>query len=245
MPNLRPIKAAEMTARRIIQEISDRALQPGDVLAPEAEMVRTYQVSRGTLREALRLLETQGLVFMKSGPSGGPVVGKADPFYLGRIATLFFRLAGGTYEDVAATLLLIEPLVARLAAERRDPEAAPRLMTALVAESCELAVLSTPPTPAMRKMNDLHLVLSSLCGNPILSLLSDALGSIFMEHIVAVSDSTGVLPHSHGDHVRIAEAVIKGDGAAAAACAEAHMRRLIDFHREQLPGVFAQPVRWR
>lgn len=61
-------KAAERTAQRIVQDIAERDLAAGDRLAPEATMLKTYKVSRGTLREALRLLEVQGLVVMKSGP---------------------------------------------------------------------------------------------------------------------------------------------------------------------------------
>jgi len=241
----RPIKAAERTARRIIQSITDRELAPGAMLESEAEMLRNLNVSRGTLREALRLLEAQGLVFMKSGPSGGPIVGEADPFYLGRMATLFFRLAGATYNDIGEALLIIDPLVAKLAAERSVPGMAGELMSAIAAESCKLIAQSGPASDAVITMKDVHRTLSLMCGNPVLGLLSDSLGSIFAEHIVAVSDATSILGHSHDDHIHIAESVIRGDGEAAFLRAQAHLQRLIDFHRSQVPGIFTQPVRWR
>jgi DNA-binding FadR family transcriptional regulator len=238
-----PIKAAERIARRIVQDIADGGHAAGDVLPSEAEMMRAYQVSRGSLREALRLLETQGLVFMKSGPSGGPVVGRPDPFYFGRMATLFFRLDGATYDDVAHALAYVDGLIVRLAAERRDPRCAVELLSALSVESCELAAKSAT-SDAVDKMKDVHRTLARLCGNPILALMSDALGSIFREHIVAVSDAAGILPHSHHDHVRIAELVIKGDADEAEKLAAEHIHRLVDFHRTQVPGIFSQPVRW-
>jgi DNA-binding FadR family transcriptional regulator len=246
MPLDKPIKAAERTARRIVQDIADGGFRPGDVLASEAEMLGNYQISRGTLREALRLLETLGLVAMKSGPSGGPVVGVADPFYLGRASTLFFRLAGATYDDIADALLAIEPLIAKLAAERHDPQAASRLMASLASESCELtSTLSESHRNAAETLTDFHGSMGQLCGNPVLGLMASALGSIFLKHIVQVGDATPILRQSHEDHLHIAESIINGDGDQAWSRARSHMQRLIDFHRGQVPGIFAQPVQWR
>lgn len=241
----RPIKTAERTARRIVQDIADGGYTPGDVLQSELEMLKHYDISRGTLREALRLLETQGLVFMRSGPSGGPVVGAPDAFYLGRMATLYFRLAGATYNDITDALLVIEPMIARLAAQQKHPKAAEELMAALAVESCELTATSSPPQNAVLKLQGFHAVLSRLCGNQVLALIADAIGSIVSEHIVVASNAAPIISHSHDDHVRLAEAVIKGDADEAARLAYDHLKMLMDFHRSQVPGIFAQPVQWR
>ena len=60
----RPPKAALLVAQRIVQDALREGRKPGDLLAPERTMLEKYQTGRGTLREALRLLE-----FRESSPS--------------------------------------------------------------------------------------------------------------------------------------------------------------------------------
>ena len=67
----RPKKAAVLVAQLIVDDIVDRGLGRGDPLMAEREMVERYGVSRGTLRESLRILETYGLISIKTGPGGG------------------------------------------------------------------------------------------------------------------------------------------------------------------------------
>src|SRR5437660_9252231 len=80
-PN-RPPKAAMLVAQRIVRHIVRGNLQAGDLLPPERVMLETYQTGRGTLREALRLLEFQGVIALKPGPRGGPVVLNPDASHL-------------------------------------------------------------------------------------------------------------------------------------------------------------------
>ncbi len=89
-------KTAETVARRVVQTIVSGGLTAGDKLPREAEMVEHCGVGRETLREALRLLETQGLITLRRGPGGGPVVASADAVNLGRISTLYYQMTGAT-----------------------------------------------------------------------------------------------------------------------------------------------------
>src|SRR5687768_6499818 len=77
-------KTSEVVAMQIVRDIVDRGLVEGDRLPLEAAMVRQYRVSRASLREALRLLEVQGLISLRPGRGGGPAVGAADPQHLAR-----------------------------------------------------------------------------------------------------------------------------------------------------------------
>ena len=81
-------------ARDIVDDIVVERLDERDNLPSETAMLQHYGVSRETLREALRLLEVQGLISIRRGPGGGPIVGAVDPANLGRISTLFYHLAG-------------------------------------------------------------------------------------------------------------------------------------------------------
>ena len=109
-------KAAERVAGDIVHDIVARGMRTGDHLPLEAQMVDEYGASRASVREALRLLEVQGLLHLKPGPGGGPVVGQVDPANLARTTSLYFHLGGATYDSALRTQMLLEPVCAQLAA---------------------------------------------------------------------------------------------------------------------------------
>src|SRR4051812_16787467 len=95
----RPIKTSERIAAALIEDVNGEGLQPGDRLPNEAAMVERFQVGRGSLREALRILEVYGLISLKSGPGGGPVVQAVDPREVGRTFSLYLSIAGATIAE--------------------------------------------------------------------------------------------------------------------------------------------------
>src|ERR687891_1501467 len=77
---LKPLPARTKTSILVAHELARQAsqLEPGDILPPERVLIEQLKVGRGTLREALRLLELQGVITLKAGPGGGPVVARPD-----------------------------------------------------------------------------------------------------------------------------------------------------------------------
>ena len=129
----RPVwKTSEVVAFAVVRYIVERGLQSGDRLPLEAEMVDQYGVSRESLREALRLLEAQGIVSIRRGPGGGPVVGRAESMNLARTMTLYFQLAGATYDELLLAWRMLEPLAAELAARNPDRALVERTLAAHV-----------------------------------------------------------------------------------------------------------------
>jgi GntR family transcriptional regulator, transcriptional repressor for pyruvate dehydrogenase complex len=118
IPTGMPPKRATVVAQRIVKEIRDRNLQPGDHLPPERDMLETYSVGRNTLREALRVLELQGVLTIRPGPGGGPVVTAPDSRHLASTLALLMQFADTPFRAVIETRQLLEPLTARLCAER-------------------------------------------------------------------------------------------------------------------------------
>ena len=88
-------------------------------------------MGRASSREGLRILEIQGLITIKPGPGGGPVVSAASSNEFGRMATLHYQALGATFREVVDARMIIEPLMAKLAAEARNP----KLIVALHAAS--------------------------------------------------------------------------------------------------------------
>ena len=85
-------------------------------------MLEEYQVGRGTLRESLRFLELQGIMSLKPGPGGGPVVERPEATSLATSLMLLLQFTDAQYRVVAEARVALEPTMARLAAERMTPE---------------------------------------------------------------------------------------------------------------------------
>jgi GntR family transcriptional repressor for pyruvate dehydrogenase complex len=115
------------TARRIIRDFADRGVVPGEGLADEATLIERYGVSRGTLREALRLLQFLGAITIKAGPQGGARLATPDPAVVGSALGMVVQFHGATLRTVFETRLAVEPAVAALAATNRTEEDLVRL----------------------------------------------------------------------------------------------------------------------
>ena len=113
-------KVAEVVAREIVHDIVRRNLKPGTKLPPESEMLATYQLGRASLREALRILEVQGLIVIRPGRGGGPVVANFSSRDFGRMSTLHFHVGRATFRDLVQARMVMEPVMAGLAAQRAD-----------------------------------------------------------------------------------------------------------------------------
>ena len=244
-PTRRGLKTSELVAREIVRKISDEKLEPGHVLEPEAVMLQDLGVGRASLREALRLLEVQGLVNIKQGPRGGPEVGTVDPARLGQTLSLFLRMAGATYNDLNEFMMVVYPNLAELAAERAEPgEAEAALLPCIAEHDC---AFSDPAArrAAERHANTFHPAVNRLAGNPVLALFAGAVGSIITEHILASISTSEMVEQASDEHRAIARAIIDGDGPAARREMASHMRNMLDLYRRHVPGMLDQPVEWR
>jgi GntR family transcriptional repressor for pyruvate dehydrogenase complex len=108
----RGLKTSERVATALVSEIVNSQLQAGDRLPNEAAMVEQFQVGRGSLREALRILEVHGLISMRSGPGGGPVITAVDPRDVARTFSLYLHLRGAKVRELIEASLFMEPMIA-------------------------------------------------------------------------------------------------------------------------------------
>jgi DNA-binding FadR family transcriptional regulator len=170
-------KTAETVARRVVQTIVSGGLTVGDKLPREAEMVEHYGVGRETLREALRLLETQGLITLRRGPGGGPVVASADAVNLGRISTLYYQMTGASYIELVEAWALAEGLLAERAARNPDSALRARTMAPYLQETPAIADTATVAT-FMSMHTGFHDALGQLGSNRVLHLSLSSFGQI-------------------------------------------------------------------
>jgi GntR family transcriptional repressor for pyruvate dehydrogenase complex len=234
-------KVSEAVARELVRDVATNQLPPGTKLPPESVMLETFGVGRGSLREALRILEIHGLVSMRPGPRGGPVVEAVDSSDFARMASLFFFLNGSTYGDLLEARRVMDPVMAKLAAERRDKPGLHRLEEVL-----ELSRTQPDASDAawLHNSSTFHLVVAGMSGNLVLDLLGRALMDVWMrrlEHVVYAQPARTETVHTHE---KIAQAIVDGDGDRAHDLMFSHMNEFIEYANRHYPGLFAERVAW-
>jgi DNA-binding FadR family transcriptional regulator len=181
-------------------------------------------------------------VHIRAGTKGGPVVGAATAENLARMLTLFFGLAGATYEDLADVMRILYPKVAEVAASRQLGRVEVAALNTSIEQAC-----STPNPRMIRTetLKDFHSLLAEFSANSVWSLLTDAVGLIFADHIVSTTDSREFHGTAVDDHTQIAKAVLAANPQLAHARMLEHTDRIIKFYRAQTPAIFAQLIEWR
>lgn len=234
----RTAKISELIAREIVHDM--KGLAPAAKLPPESAMLERYRVGRASLREALRILEVQGLIVIRPGPGGGPIVAPVQSRHFARMTSLYLHLSGATYGDVLAARLVMEPVLARLAAQRQDAGQLARLK--------QFVASATAPLDDARYMassSDFHTLLSGLSGNPVLDLLGRALKDIYtdrFEHTVFPAETRGWIGD---DHNAIVRAIVSGSAPRAERLMRDHMIEVARFYQALNPGVLDEVVDWR
>lgn len=116
------VKGALKVAREIVRHIHEEQIPAGQKYLSEADALERYKVARGTLREALRYLQLQGVLEIRTGPNGGHFV--ADPSWesLASTIALLLQFSEATIESLIEARIAIEPGMAALAAKRATPE---------------------------------------------------------------------------------------------------------------------------
>lgn len=203
----------------------------GGKLPPERELSSTLGVGRRTLRAAIRRLADEGLLETRVGRSGGTWVRQPqlDRAQTAEYAKEARRALHASYE----ARLVVEPALARLAAERRDPESV-RALVALAAERPDSVI-------EVRAVDSrIHDLIATMAGNDILRVASgraraDLFGwvDVLWMPFEGVSREESI---SRGQHIRIASAIEQGRGRDALSAMRHHLRwSLGTFERRMWP----------
>src|ERR1700722_20424876 len=122
---LKPVdvpKASDVLARELRERILSGELTEGTALPPERELVKQTQMSRATVREALRILEVQNLVRVRAGRAGGAFVQRPTTKSMASSVSMLIRGQRIKRADLTETREALEPFCAELAARNRTAD---------------------------------------------------------------------------------------------------------------------------
>jgi len=237
----RTVKLTEAVARLIVDDIVRRDLPAGAALPTEADMAVQYDVSRATVREALRILETNGLVLVRAGRYGGPQVGAADPVAFGRSLTWFLQLRRTHFWEVLEARVIVEPLMASLAAQRRSPSTREELTAAVDAHR---ALDPGDHAAYLAATQDFHGLIAGISGNGVLDLFGRALKEIYTERAIAEIRPADRHQEVLEEHERVVEAILAGDADLAERTMREHMQELAKGFERQYATLKDEVVGW-
>jgi DNA-binding FadR family transcriptional regulator len=211
-------KTAELVATQLRNQIVRGELREGDALPPETALMEQFGVSRPTLREAFRVLESEALISVRRGARGGARVHAPNGDVAARYAGLLLQFRGTTLADVYAARRVIElPAVGRLARDR--PEDALRELEENLAAA--RAHIDEPAT-LIHLQEQFHLVLVRHGGNQTLAAFAEMLHHIIDLHSEVYVARWGGAPaerkgarQGERTHEHLLELVLAGDSDGA------------------------------
>jgi DNA-binding FadR family transcriptional regulator len=235
------VKAHEVVADEIRQRIVRGELAEGERLPPEDELTTQFGVARTTLREALRVLESQGLISVKRGRSGGPVVTHPDLAPISMALGVALQLKGTTIGDLDDARQLIEPELARRLAKDHSEEDLAVLEAAI--DRAEEAAQRGDGMAFGFAAVDVHAALVESAGNQTLATLTGLLQSMLREYYTRRMDEVEqeLMMRALRSYQKLLRLIRAGDADGAADLWRATMQYTIGARDRSAP-VKVMPV---
>lgn len=185
---VRAPKTAEIIADHLRSSIVRGVLKNGDALPTEVELVKQFGVSRPTLREAFRILESESLIVVRRGSRGGVLVSAPETSVAARNFGLLLQMSGTTLADLYEARKVFEPAAAQMLAQRATPQDVEDLKTAaaalaaLVARGTVAADFGQWSAAAFR----FHDLILERAGNNTIALVGAVLREVVTRHMARV-----------------------------------------------------------
>ncbi len=211
---------AEMVVRRILDMVKAGVLKAGDALPPERDLALSLNVSRPSVREAMRGLAVLGVVRTRQG--GGAYISDLGPDSLLGPLQFYLSLERMNIRELYDARSLIESDVARRAAVNISDAGLLRLEELLAAQRQTIG----DPIAFRQSDFDFHEVIWIGSGNAFLKRIGESLNVLGLEFRKRASETPGVLERSLRDHRRLLDALQARDTEGAARAAEAHMQNV-------------------
>lgn len=231
-------KAAEIVSRELRNLIVRGTLKEGDSLEAEGDLMERFGVSRPTLREAIRILESEGLISISRGARGGAVVHSPNIDVAARHISFVLQASGTTLADIYRVHMIVEPAAARIVAENFSATA-PTILRRCIEESrAKFDDDFNFGIAAAHFRNELI----ELAGIPTLTMLMGMLNHIFERYWGTVTATAGQQMDNAPDKRRglrslekLIEYIAAGDGNGAELHWSKHTAKVEKMMRNWLP----------
>ena len=229
-----------MVAQQIVEEISRNQFPPGTKLLGEKDMLELYGVGRGTLREALRFLEMNGVLTVKPGPGGGPVVAEPDAHDLASTLGLFLELKGTSFGAILEVREVLEPAIAGMAAKSASKEIVAEIRKSVDRMEANIGTLEL----FLEENERFHTLVGSGAANPVFMLLIGSLDRITDGSRLGISFPIKRRHDVLRAHREICEAIEKADVEEATASMARHVQAFARYTLANFPGAIDNALRW-
>jgi GntR family transcriptional regulator, transcriptional repressor for pyruvate dehydrogenase complex len=216
-------KASDILASALRVQILSEGLRAGSPLPSEAELIEQYEFSRGTVREALRLLETDGLVRIRRGPKGGVEVATPDVSHVTRSLATLFAIDETPLRSLVEFRLVIEPASAVMAARDATDE-----QRELLLRSAEPETQSGFPDSV-----DFHRLIGAATNNDFMRVILTAIHQVLEWEVTREQLNDAHLDATSHAHKKIAQAISEGNEGKAERLMRGHLLKFRELLEEQ------------
>ena len=207
-----PANKTEKISDHIIEQIRDAILsgqfKPGDRVASENELITQFEVSKATMREALRVLEVMGLIEIRKGVGGGVFIAEVEMKTTINSIINFLHFKSVSIKDITMLRYLLEPSVAQIAASKITDEDIQKL-EGIIGEQ-----ITDSQAEVLRGIS-FHRYLARMTQHPILILIMDFIDNILRDIKSQLKLDDDFYDRVRQSHRRIFECLIRKDGAGA------------------------------
>jgi GntR family transcriptional repressor for pyruvate dehydrogenase complex len=207
-----PIKSTriyEEIVRQVKQMISEGRLKSGDRLPPERDLAEKFVVSRTSVREALRVLESLGLIEIR--PGEGTFIREMSVESLIEPLALVMASQREAIGELFEARRVLEPAIAALAAGRATPEEIHEMERILEDQAKEIAAGKT----GLAQDAAFHAAIGTAAHNRAITRIAHAVMDLLTQSREESLNTPGRPTRSHQDHRRILQAIARRNGSAA------------------------------
>ncbi len=236
VPDFAPVRRARLSAE-IIQQLKSAILEgrfrPGDRLPPEKVLAKQFGSSRTSVREAIRSLEESGLVAVRRGFGGGAFVVDGDLRHVTDSLSTLLRLRKISIHHFTEARLVLEPWIARLAAERITVDELAQIQRHITkhAEAIEAGQFHATADLGFHRM------VAEASKNPVLVLVFNSIADLMVKEVIARLQMDAATNRSNlAFHERLYEALERHDSQGAGTIMHEHILEVQGRLRRLLAG---------
>lgn len=225
-PRKRERKRSDIIADALKDYIAQKGLRPGERLPQEAELITLLGASKGTVREALKSMETQGLIATRTGPGGGAFIDTVSEGRAVELLANYFFFKDLSIRDIYELRILLEPEMAAACIGHISDDDFERLEEVMTWYASHPQSIEEARRQRVKEL-EFHLMLVELCPNPLLSFICRFMIDLLMNLTVCKKiydqPNTELREIGRNYQFRLIEALRKADGETARAVTYQHM----------------------